>query len=150
MAPLPTHRGPRASLRRTASAPCSPVRARVIAAGLSDHRSAVLTGPGLASDTTTRLPARNPRLTAIITRIYAAANTLSSGGARTAGIDGVDRDRMEGNLLAELSNIRTELLAGTYEPLPARRVYIPKASDKTKLRPLGIRASAIELWSGPC
>ena len=81
----------------------------------------------------------------------AARVTLSSGGARTAGIDGVDRDRMEGNLLAELSNIRTELLAGTYEPLPARRVYIPKASDKTKLRPLGIPSpSAIELWSGPC
>jgi RNA-directed DNA polymerase len=68
----------------------------------------------------------------------AARVTLASRGARTAGIDGVDKERMEGNLPAELSNIRTELLAGTYEPSPARRVYIPKASDKTKLRPLGI------------
>jgi RNA-directed DNA polymerase len=68
----------------------------------------------------------------------AARVTLSSRGARTAGIDGVDKERMEGNLPAELSTIRTELLAGTYEPSPARRVYIPKAGDKTKLRPLGI------------
>jgi RNA-directed DNA polymerase len=68
----------------------------------------------------------------------AARVTLVSRGARTAGIDGVDKERMEGNLPAELSNIRTELLAGTYEPSPARRVYIPKAGDKTKLRPLGI------------
>jgi len=45
---------------------------------------------------------------------------------------------MEADLPAQLARIRTELLAGTYQPLPARRVYIPKASDKTKLRPLGI------------
>jgi RNA-directed DNA polymerase len=68
----------------------------------------------------------------------AAHVTLASRGARTAGTDGVDKERMERNLPAELSNIRTELLAGTYEPSPARRVYIPKAGDKTKLRPLGI------------
>lgn len=68
----------------------------------------------------------------------AARVTLASGGARTAGIDGIDKQRMEIDLPAELSRIRTELLAGTYEPLPARRVYIPKASDKKKLRPLGI------------
>jgi RNA-directed DNA polymerase len=68
----------------------------------------------------------------------AARVTLASGGARTAGIDGIDKRRMEGNLPEELLRIRAELLAGTYEPLPARRVYIPKASDKSKLRPLGI------------
>ena len=68
----------------------------------------------------------------------AARITLASTGARTAGIDGIDKQRMEADLPAELPRIRTELLAGTYEPLPARRVYIPKTSDKTKLRPLGI------------
>jgi RNA-directed DNA polymerase len=68
----------------------------------------------------------------------AARVTLASRGARTAGMDGIDKQRMEANLPAELARIRTELLAGTYEPLPTRRVYIPKASDKTKLRPLGI------------
>ena len=43
---------------------------------------------------------------------------------------------MEGNLHDELATIRDELLAGSYQPLPARRVYIPKANGK--LRPLGI------------
>lgn len=68
----------------------------------------------------------------------AARVTLASKGARTAGIDGIDKQRLEACLPEELSRIRAELLAGTYEPLPARRVYIPKASDKTKRRPLGI------------
>jgi RNA-directed DNA polymerase len=68
----------------------------------------------------------------------AARITLASGGARTAGVDGIDKQRLEATLPGELSRIRAELLAGTYQPLPARRVYIPKASDKKKLRPLGI------------
>ena len=68
----------------------------------------------------------------------AARITLASRGARTAGVDGVDKECMEANLPAQLASLRIELLAGTYQPLPARRVYIPKASDKTKLRPLGI------------
>jgi RNA-directed DNA polymerase len=68
----------------------------------------------------------------------AARITLASRGARTAGIDGIDKQRLEACLPEELSRIRAELMAGTYEPLPARRVYIPKAGDKTKRRPLGI------------
>lgn len=68
----------------------------------------------------------------------AARITLASRGARTAGVDGVDKECMEADLPGQLARIRNELLAGAYEPLPARRVYIPKASDKTKLRPLGI------------
>jgi RNA-directed DNA polymerase len=68
----------------------------------------------------------------------AARITLASGGARTAGVDGIDKQRLEASLPEELSRIRAELLAGTYVPLPARRVYIPKAGDKTKRRPLGI------------
>jgi len=66
----------------------------------------------------------------------AARITLASSGARTPGVDGVDRRIMEANLQHELSTIRDELLAGSYSPLPARRVYIPKANGK--LRPLGI------------
>src|ERR1700674_4582529 len=68
----------------------------------------------------------------------AARITLASRGARTAGVDGIDKQRLDATLPEELSRIRAELLAGTDEPLPARRVYIPKASDKKKLRPLGI------------
>jgi RNA-directed DNA polymerase len=66
----------------------------------------------------------------------AARITLASSGARTPGVDGVDKITMEGNLHNELETIRVELLAGSYMPLPARRVYIPKANGK--LRPLGI------------
>lgn len=66
----------------------------------------------------------------------AARITMSSSGARTPGIDGIDKRKMEGQLNHELERIRQELLTGTYCPLPARRVYIPKANGK--LRPLGI------------
>jgi RNA-directed DNA polymerase len=68
--------------------------------------------------------------------VEAARITLASSGARTPGVDGVDKETMEGNLHHELATIRVELLAGSYQPLPARRVYIPKANGK--LRPLGI------------
>jgi RNA-directed DNA polymerase len=66
----------------------------------------------------------------------AARITLASSGARTPGVDGIGKSMMEGNLHDELATIRAELLAGSYTPLPARRVYIPKANGK--LRPLGI------------
>src|SRR5665213_2284614 len=66
----------------------------------------------------------------------AARITLASSGARTPGVDGVNKETMEGNLHQELATMRVELLAGSYRPLPARRVYIPKANGK--LRPLGI------------
>jgi group II intron reverse transcriptase/maturase len=66
----------------------------------------------------------------------AARITLASSGAGTPGVDGVDKETMEGNLHQELATIRVELLAGSYMPLPARRVYIPKANGT--LRPLGI------------
>ena len=66
----------------------------------------------------------------------AARITLASGGARTPGIDGVDKQALEAMLPDELAQLRAELLAGSYQPQPARRVYIPKANGKQ--RPLGI------------
>ena len=66
----------------------------------------------------------------------AARVTLASSGARTAGVDGMDKQAMEQDLSGQLQSIRTELLAGTYRPLPAKRVYIPKPNGKQ--RPLGI------------
>lgn len=68
--------------------------------------------------------------------IEAARITLASSGAKTPGVDGIDKRKMEENLHHELATIRTELLTGSYNPLPARRVYIPKANGK--MRPLGI------------
>jgi len=66
----------------------------------------------------------------------AACLTLASQGAKTAGIDGIDKTKLEPTLQAELERVRAALLAGTYQPLPAKRVYIPKANGKQ--RPLGI------------
>lgn len=66
----------------------------------------------------------------------AARITLASNGAKTPGIDGVDKPAMEHNLRDKLEEIRAELLSGGYQPQPARRVYIPKANGKQ--RPLGI------------
>ena len=66
----------------------------------------------------------------------AARVTLASRGAKTPGIDGIDKQAMEHDLQYQLDTIRAELLAGGYQPQPARRVYIPKANGKQ--RPLGI------------
>jgi group II intron reverse transcriptase/maturase len=66
----------------------------------------------------------------------AAFRTLASSGARTAGIDRIDRRAFEQNFSQHLEEIRVELLGGTYQPQPARRIYIPKSSGKQ--RPLGI------------
>ena len=66
----------------------------------------------------------------------AARITLASRGARTPGTDGVDKPRLENELSEQLEQIRSQLLDGSYQPQPTRRVYIPKANGKQ--RPLGI------------
>ena len=61
--------------------------------------------------------------------------TQRSTGRRTAGIDG---------LVALTSQARAEVAVqvhatiGSHQPSPVRRVCVPKASDKTRMRPLGI------------
>jgi group II intron reverse transcriptase/maturase len=57
-----------------------------------------------------------------------------------AGIDKVSVRMFEQNLEANLDRLMRELKQGTYKPLPARRVYIPKDAKGTKFRPLGIPA----------
>jgi len=66
----------------------------------------------------------------------AARQVLASRGSKTAGIDGVTKSTLLPEMDAQLEVLRTELLAGTYAPAPAKRIYIQKANGK--LRPLGI------------
>ena len=54
----------------------------------------------------------------------------------TAGIDKVSISMFELNLTPNLLSLMRELKQGTYQPIPLRRVYIPKGKGKT--RPLGI------------
>jgi RNA-directed DNA polymerase len=53
-----------------------------------------------------------------------------------AGIDGMSVDDLPAYLKEHWPTIRAQLLEGTYQPQPVRRVEIPKASGGT--RPLGI------------
>lgn len=69
--------------------------------------------------------------------LYQAAEiTLSSKGAKTPGVDGITKAHLQADLSTYLDAIRNDLLSGNYQPMPARRVYIPKANGKQ--RPLGI------------
>ena len=52
------------------------------------------------------------------------------------GIDGMHVDDLEAHLKEHWSTIREQLLEGTYNPQPVRRVEVPKATGGT--RPLGI------------
>ena len=57
-----------------------------------------------------------------------------------AGVDKVSIQMFEQNLEANLNRLMRELKRGTFQPQPARRVYIPKDAKGTKFRPLGIPA----------
>lgn len=71
------------------------------------------------------------------------ANTLVSvrqvaqrnAGRGTAGIDG--EVALTSSARADLA-VRVHATIGSWTPRAVKRVYIPKASDRTKLRPLGI------------
>ena len=69
--------------------------------------------------------------------VFAAWRTVRRNRG-AAGIDKVSVHMFEKNLDANLDRVMRELKQGTYEPLPARRVYIPKDLRRKKYRPLGI------------
>jgi group II intron reverse transcriptase/maturase len=63
---------------------------------------------------------------------------LRNTGSQTAGIDGINRQSLQDEIVQEkfIRNLQTELKTKTYQPQPVRRHWIPKANGK--LRPLGI------------
>jgi RNA-directed DNA polymerase len=67
----------------------------------------------------------------------AALDTLKKRGSETAGIDSITRSNILGNFDRNITELKEVLKAKTFEPMPVRRVYIPKPHSKKK-RPLGI------------
>jgi group II intron reverse transcriptase/maturase len=70
--------------------------------------------------------------------MLAKAKVQSNKGANTPGVDGQAMDDVTPEAIVKLSQ---ELAAGTYQPQPVRRAYIPKRGKPQKLRPLGIPTS---------
>jgi RNA-directed DNA polymerase len=58
-------------------------------------------------------------------------------GRETAGIDGETMSTFNGDLEGHLTRLQEQLKAQTFEPMPVKRVYIPKPNSEKK-RPLGI------------
>lgn len=69
---------------------------------------------------------------------HAASAVLSRPGSKTDGVDGTTRDYFKDHYETQMVMLIEQLKRGTYQPLPVRRVHIPKANGKT--RPLGIPA----------
>ncbi|QJT88245.1 hypothetical protein HHJ45_23940 (plasmid) [Escherichia coli] len=59
----------------------------------------------------------------------------------------MNKTMLQARLAVELQILRDELLSGHYQPLPARRVYIPKATANCDHC---IPRCGIVLFSGPC
>lgn len=66
-------------------------------------------------------------------KLLAVRKVMQNKGSKTPGVDGIIIKKPEEKLaLAESMKRRG------YQPSPLRRIYIPKAGNKKKLRPLGI------------
>jgi RNA-directed DNA polymerase len=66
----------------------------------------------------------------------ACCHVEQNAGSKTAGCDGITMKDFKEHQETNLKRLQEDLKAGTFEPYPVRRVYIPKSHGK--LRPLGI------------
>jgi RNA-directed DNA polymerase len=71
-------------------------------------------------------------------RTLAAAWKRVAANKGAAGVDGISITRFKARASHYLAELERALRAGRYQPLPAKRVHIPKGQGKT--RPLGISA----------
>jgi RNA-directed DNA polymerase len=67
----------------------------------------------------------------------AAHSVFKNEGSETAGVDRKTKSNFLGDLDGNITRLRDSLKAKTFEPMPVRRVYIPKPNSEKK-RPLGI------------
>jgi RNA-directed DNA polymerase len=107
------------------------------AAGEARSGEAAGTEAHAASAATESLAVRGPSMEAIVERDNlrkALAQVRRNKGA--PGIDGMTVDDLAAYLKDHWPAIKAQLLEGTYQPVPVRRVEIPKASGG--MRPLGI------------
>ena len=88
---------------------------------------------------------RKPVLKAhsLIDKVYGWKNLWTAWRKvrRNKGAHGLDRVTIhayEQDVEMHLRELQRKLMEDRYEPLPVRRVYIPKASDPTQRRPLGV------------
>src|SRR5215510_10650225 len=64
----------------------------------------------------------------------------TNAGRETAGVDGIAMRQFNAHVDDNLGILREQLKTKVFEPLPVRRVYIPKANGKR--RPIGIHTIA--------
>ncbi|NPV30292.1 MAG: group II intron reverse transcriptase/maturase [Firmicutes bacterium] len=88
-------------------------------------------------------PEGEKKVHSLIDKVYAPKNLRLAwerveANRGSGGIDRVTLGEFKERLEEELHLLGEALRAGTYEPSPVRRVYIPKPGQPTKRRPLGI------------
>ena len=88
-------------------------------------------------------PESERKVHSLIDKVYHPTNlklawsrVLENEGS--GGVDRVTLAEFGGRLQEELEQLGAELKGGSYQPAPARRVYIPKPGQSDKKRPLGI------------
>lgn len=89
--------------------------------------------------------AKNPqeKWHSLIDKVYKLENLLAAFAAvkrndGAPGIDQIDVERYEQNLLHNLQTLQSEIRDGTYKPQALRRVLIDKTPGSKEKRPLGI------------
>ena len=125
--------------RKTESGPRSELRSSTLPGERAT--SSTSSQPGRVSTEGQSKPVRKAH--SLIDKVYRWENLYTAWRRVRAnkgahGLDRVTIRHFEADWKTHLREIQRQLIEKRYTPLPVRRVYIPKASDPTKRRPLGI------------